>query len=50
VDSQGNNVLGCDVESNTQRFAYLNKRTGVMRFLEFTSSASSTKSTDTTTN
>lgn len=50
VDSQGSNVLGCDIESNTQRFAYLNKRTGTMRFLEFTSSASSTKSTDTTTN
>jgi hypothetical protein len=50
VDSQGDNVLGCDVENNTQRFAYLNKRTGTMRFLEFTSSASSTKSSETTTN
>lgn len=50
VDSQGNNVLGCDVESNTQRFAYLNKRTGTMRFLEFTSSGSSTKTTTETNN
>lgn len=45
VDSQGSNVLGCDIQSNTQRFAYLNKRTGTMRFLEFTSGTTSSSST-----
>lgn len=39
VDSQGTQVVGEDIEATTERLAYLNKRTGVIRFLEFTSSA-----------
>lgn len=36
VDSQGTNVTGSNVQGNTQRLAYINKNTGVIRFLEFT--------------
>lgn len=36
VDSQGSNVVGSNVQGNTQRFVYINKCTGVIRFLEFT--------------
>lgn len=40
VDSKGNTVTGTDVVGNTERLAYLNKRTGTIRFLEFTASTS----------
>lgn len=36
VDSQGTNVTGDNVKGNTQRLMYINKCTGVMRFMEFT--------------
>lgn len=39
VDSNNNPVAGRDVTGNTERLAYLNKRTGVIRFLEFTASS-----------
>lgn len=39
VDSQGSNVTGSNVQGNTQRLAYINKSTGVIRFLEFTNPA-----------
>lgn len=35
-DSQNNPVTGSDVVGTTERLAYINKRTGVIRFLEFT--------------
>lgn len=38
VDSNNNPVTGTDVTGTTERLAYLNKRTGVIRFLEFTAS------------
>lgn len=38
VDSQGNNVTGANVQGTTERLLYLNKRTGVARFVEFTNS------------
>lgn len=38
VDSQGNQLVGDDIEATTERLAYINKCTGVIRFLEFTSS------------
>ena len=41
VDSQGSNVTGSNVQGNTQRLAYINKSTGVIRFLEFTNPAAS---------
>lgn len=39
VDSQGTQLVGEDIEDTTERFAYINKCTGIIRFLEFTSSA-----------
>lgn len=39
VDSQGTQVVGEDIEGTTERLAYINKRTGIIRFLEFTSGA-----------
>lgn len=39
VDSQGTQIVGEDIESTTERLVYINKRTGIIRFLEFTSSA-----------
>lgn len=36
VDSNNNNVTGGDITGTTERLAYINKRTGVIRFLEFT--------------
>lgn len=36
VDSQDNNVTGANVQGNTQRFVYINKCTGKVRFMEFT--------------
>ena len=35
VDSQGNNITGSNVKGNTQRLVYINKSTGIIRFLEF---------------
>lgn len=49
VDSQGSDVTGADVSGNTQRLLYLNKRTGVARFMEFTASASTDAETTATT-
>lgn len=39
LDSQNTQLIGDDIEATTERFAYINKCTGVIRFLEFTSSA-----------
>lgn len=39
VDSQNTQLIGDDIEATTERFAYINKCTGIIRFLEFTSSA-----------
>ncbi len=39
VDSQGTQVVGEDIEATTERLAYINKRTGVIRLLEYTSTA-----------
>ena len=39
VDSQGTQVVGSDIAGATERLVYINKRTGVIRFLEFTSGA-----------
>lgn len=36
VDSQGTNVTGSNITGSTQRFVYINKRTGIIRFMEFT--------------
>lgn len=36
VDSQNNNVTGANIQGNTQRFVYINKATGIVRFVEFT--------------
>ncbi len=36
VDSQGTNITGANVQGNTERFVYINKCTGTVRFLEFT--------------
>lgn len=38
TDSKNNSVTGADVIGNTERLAYINKQTGVIRFLEFTAS------------
>lgn len=43
VDSQGTQIVGDDVEATTERFAYINKCTGIIRFLEFTSGAAATE-------
>ena len=37
LDSQSTQIVGSDVSSIAERFAYINKATGVIRFLEFTS-------------
>lgn len=36
VDSQNTQVTGADLTANTERLAYINKRTGVFRLLEYT--------------
>lgn len=36
VDSQGNNVTGSNIVGNTERLVYINKRSGIIRFMEFT--------------
>lgn len=36
VDSQDTPVTGSNIAGNTERLAYINKSTGVIRFLEFT--------------
>lgn len=41
VDSNNNPVTGSDIAGMTERLAYINKRTGVIRFLEFTSGTTS---------
>lgn len=35
VDHKNDNVVGSDIVSPTERFGYLNKATGVLRFVEF---------------
>lgn len=37
LDSQSTQIVGSDVSSIAERLAYINKATGVIRFLEFTS-------------
>lgn len=37
LDSQSTQIVGGDVSSISERLAYVNKATGVIRFLEFTS-------------
>ena len=49
VDSQGNNVTGASVQGTTERLLYLNKRTGVARFMEFTVPAAAAASVSLTT-
>lgn len=39
VDSQGTNITGSNVKGNTQRLAYINKCTGIIRFMEFTNTS-----------
>lgn len=39
VDSQGTNITGANVQGSTERLVYINKCTGVVRFLEFTNAA-----------
>lgn len=41
VDSNNNPVTGSDITGSTERLAYINKRTGVIRFLEFTAGTAS---------
>lgn len=36
VDSQGTNVTGANIQGSTERLVYINKCTGVVRFIEFT--------------
>lgn len=36
VDSKDANVTGANVQGSTERFVYINKHTGRVRFLEFT--------------
>jgi len=36
VDSQGSNITGKDIETETERLAYLNKKSGLLRFMEYT--------------
>lgn len=36
VDSKGANVTGANIIGSTERLVYINKHTGVVRFLEFT--------------
>ena len=36
IDSKNTNVTGANVIGSTERLLYLNKRTGVARFMEFT--------------
>lgn len=51
LDSQSTQIVGSDVSSVSERLAYINKNTGVIRFLEFTSgtAAPATTTPDTTT-
>lgn len=37
LDSQSTQIVGSDVSSIAERLAYINKATGIIRFLEFTS-------------
>lgn len=47
VDSQNTNITGADVTGSTERLLYLNKRTGVARFMEYTASTAATTTTTT---
>ena len=47
VDSQGNNVTGANVQGTTERLLYLNKRTGVARFMEFSNTTGAAATTPT---
>lgn len=51
LDSQSTQIVGSDVSSISERLAYINKYTGVIRFLEFTSgtAAPATTTPETTT-
>lgn len=42
VDSQSTQVTGTDLTANTERLAYINKRTGVFRLLEYTAQGTTT--------
>lgn len=48
VDSKNTPVTGSDVVGTTERLAYINKRTGVIRFLEFTAGSTASASSNTT--
>lgn len=39
VDSQNNQLVGDDIEVSTERLAFIDKCRGIIRFVEFTSSA-----------
>lgn len=45
LDSQNTQIVGEDIEATTERFAYINKCTGIIRFLEFTSGAAAAAAT-----
>lgn len=47
VDSQGNDVTGSNVQGTTERLLYLNKRTGVARFVEFVNPAAAAQTAPT---
>lgn len=47
VDSQNTPVTGGDITGTTERLAYINKRTGVIRFLEFTAGEATASSAET---
>lgn len=46
VDSQGTQVTGADLTANTERLAYVNKRTGVFRLLEYTAQTAAATPTE----
>ena len=45
VDSQNTQVTGTDLTANTERLAYINKRTGVFRLLEYTAQTATDETT-----
>lgn len=49
LDSQSTQIVGSDVSSISERLAYINKATGVIRFLEFTSGTAAVANAETTT-
>lgn len=46
VDSQNTQVTGADLTANTERLAYVNKRTGVFRLLEYTAQSATAATAD----